>query len=75
MKLLKHPTMKKVLFVLALGAFAACGNGSNTEATADSTKTDSLVTPAPVVAPTADSTVKADSAAVVAPVADSAAKH
>lgn len=65
--------MKKVLFVLALGAFAACGSGENKEAAADSTKTDSaVVAPAPVVA---DTTVKAaDSAAVVAPVADSA-KH
>lgn len=66
--------MKKVLFVLALGAFAACGSGENKEAAADSTvKTDSaVVAPAPVAA---DTTVKADSAAVVAPAADSAAKH
>lgn len=65
--------MKKVLFVLALGAFAACGSGENKEAAADSTKTDSaaVVAPAPVVA---DTTVKADSAAVVAPAADSTKK-
>ena len=36
--------MKKVLFVVALGAFAACGSGSNTEVKADSTavKVDSV---------------------------------
>jgi hypothetical protein len=57
--------MKKVLFVLALGAFAACG-GENKDVKADSTavtvdttavKTDSA---APVVDTTA---VKVDSAA------------
>ncbi|BAV08476.1 hypothetical protein SAMN05421788_11458 [Filimonas lacunae] len=29
--------MKKLLFVLAIGAFAACGSGESTEAKADST--------------------------------------
>ncbi|MBN9297647.1 MAG: hypothetical protein J0I41_11575 [Filimonas sp.] len=29
--------MKKLLFVLALGAFAACGNGTSTDAAKDST--------------------------------------
>ncbi|BAV08477.1 hypothetical protein SAMN05421788_11459 [Filimonas lacunae] len=49
--------MKKVLFVLALGAFAACGSGENKENTADSTpKVDSPVVVAPV---TPDTTVKA----------------
>ncbi|MBN9297648.1 MAG: hypothetical protein J0I41_11580 [Filimonas sp.] len=38
--------MKKLLFVLALGAFAACGGGENKENTADSTKKDSIVAPA-----------------------------
>lgn len=31
--------MKKLLFVLALGAFAACGGGTSTESTTDSTAT------------------------------------
>lgn len=31
--------MKKLLFVLALGAFAACGSGENKEVKADSTTT------------------------------------
>jgi hypothetical protein len=39
--------MKKVLFVLALGAFAACGAGANKEnATDSSAKIDSLATAA-----------------------------
>ncbi|MEO8117548.1 MAG: hypothetical protein ABI653_07840 [Bacteroidota bacterium] len=29
--------MKKLLFVLAIGAFAACGTGTSTDAAADST--------------------------------------
>lgn len=29
--------MKKLLFVLAIGAFAACGTGTSTEASTDST--------------------------------------
>lgn len=66
--------MKKVLFVLALGAFAACGSGENAANTADSTKTDSAAV-APAAPVVADTTVKADSAAVVAPAADSAVKH
>ncbi len=47
-------TMKKLLFVIALGAFAACGNGENKTAAADSTKVDSVKTAAP-----ADTTAKA----------------
>ena len=37
--------MKKVLFVVALGAFAACGSGENKEAKVDSAvaKVDSAV--------------------------------
>ena len=50
--------MKKLLFVLALGAFAACGSGENKETT-----TDTATTVAPVdtaAAPSADTTVHAD---------------
>ena len=32
--------MKKLLFVLAIGAFAACGTGTSTDATTDSTMTN-----------------------------------
>lgn len=32
--------MKKLLFVLALGAFAACGNGDNSATSGDSTTVD-----------------------------------
>ncbi|HXL57250.1 MAG TPA: hypothetical protein VN958_13385 [Chitinophagaceae bacterium] len=32
--------MKKLLFVLALGAFAACGGGTSNTNTTDSTATD-----------------------------------
>jgi hypothetical protein len=45
--------MKKLLFVLALGAFAACGSGENKTPAADSTKVDS------VKAATVDTTAKA----------------
>ncbi|RXK80558.1 hypothetical protein [Filimonas effusa] len=63
--------MKKLLFVLALGAFAACGSGENKENAADTTpKVDSPAVVAPdttaVVAPV-DSTAKADTAAAVKP--------
>lgn len=59
--------MKKLLFVLALGAFAAsCGNGSTEKTNADSTLAapaqDSAVTPAPAT----------DSTHAAAPAADSA---
>jgi hypothetical protein len=33
--------MKKVLFVLAIGAFAACNSGTSTETKTDSVKVDS----------------------------------
>ena len=44
--------MKKLLFVLALGVFAACGNAENKEAATDSTavapvSTDSAATATP----------------------------
>lgn len=32
--------MKKLLFVLAIGAFAACGTGTSTDSTTDSTLTN-----------------------------------
>jgi hypothetical protein len=63
----KTQKMKKVLFVVALGAFAACGSGANKEAKVDSAavKVDSAA-------------VKVDSAAVkvdsAAAKVDSAAK-
>jgi len=47
--------MKKVLFVLALGAFAACNNGS-TDTKADSTVTSTTVDTAAKT--TVDTTVK-----------------
>ena len=59
--------MKKVLALLAIVGFVACGNGENKDAAADSTLVDSTA-----VAPAADST-KVDSTAV-APAADSAHK-
>jgi hypothetical protein len=34
-------TMKKLMLVLAIGAFAACNNSASTESKADSTKMDS----------------------------------
>ncbi|MEY2901667.1 MAG: hypothetical protein RLY89_773 [Bacteroidota bacterium] len=54
--------MKKVLFVLALGAFAACG-GENKEVKADSTAVtvDSTVVKVDSTVVTVDSTVKVDS--------------
>lgn len=62
--------MKKLLFVLALGAFAACGSGETKEATADSTAAaiDSSANAAKdSVKTTADSTVKViDSSAAAA---------
>lgn len=56
--------MKKVLFVLALGAFAACNSGENKEATADTAATVATDTTAVVAAdttatPAADTTATA----------------
>ena len=72
--------MKKVLFVIALGVFAACGGGAASDAKTDSTKTDSsaMAPMAPAVDSAklkmeADSTMKADSIAKKM-VADSLAK-
>ena len=54
--------MKKVLFVLALGAFAACGNGENKEA--HDTTVVKVDSPA-VVVPPVDTTVKAPDTTVL----------
>jgi hypothetical protein len=58
--------MKKLLFVLALGAFAACGSGS-TDATATDTTVvtvDTAVAPAvDTAAPVVDTTADVDTAA------------
>lgn len=55
--------MKKLLFVLALGAFAACGSGENKEVKADSTKADTAKATVDTAAKAAVDTVKADTAA------------
>ncbi len=53
--------MKKVLFVLALGAFAACGTGENKDVKTDSTTViDSTVVKVDSTVVTVD-TVKVDS--------------
>ena len=58
--------MKKLLLVLALGVFAACGNGSGTPAATDSVAKDTTVmAPAPAV-DSAALKAAADSAAVKA---------
>jgi len=56
--------MKKLLFVVALGAFAACGTGKNETAAADSLKVaDSLKTADSLkAAAAADTLKKVDSA-------------
>jgi hypothetical protein len=60
--------MKKLLFVLALGVFAACGNAENKEAATDSTAvapvtTDSTATATPdSAAATTDSSAAAPAA-------------
>ena len=58
--------MKKLLFVLALGAFAACGNGDNAATDTDSanmttTDTTTVVTPAPMDTTHMDSAAMSDS--------------
>lgn len=60
--------MKKLLFVLALGVFAACGNAENKEATTDSStvapvSTDSTATATP------DSTAATTDSSAAAPAA------
>jgi hypothetical protein len=54
--------MKKLLLVLAVGAFAACGSGSSTESTVDSAAkaaTDTVKAAADAAKTTIDSTAKA----------------
>jgi len=53
----KNHTMKKLLFVLALGAFAACNSGENKEAAADTAA--ATVTTDTTAAPAADTTAAA----------------
>ncbi|MDP1763739.1 MAG: hypothetical protein Q8L07_07600 [Sediminibacterium sp.] len=55
--------MKKLLFVLALGAFAACGSGENKEVVADSTAVDSTKVAVDSTVVPVDTTAKADSTA------------
>lgn len=55
--------MKKLLFVLALGAFAACGSGENKEVKADSTATVDSAKVAVDSAAAVDTTAKVDTAA------------
>ena len=54
--------MKKILFVIALGVFAACGSGSSTATTTDSTAADSSA-----MAPTNDSTKMAPDSTTAKP--------
>ena len=61
--------MKKLLFVLALGAFAACGSGESTEETTTDTATVAL---APAITDTAAAPIT-DTAAK--PATDTAAAH
>jgi hypothetical protein len=57
----KTQKMKKVLFVLALGAFAACGSGENKEAKVDSSavKVDSSAVKVDSAAAKVDTAAKA----------------
>ena len=55
--------MKKLLFVLALGAFAACGTGENKEVAADSTATVDSAKVAVDSTDAVDTTAKVDTAA------------
>ena len=52
--------MKKLLLVLAIGAFAACNNSASTDTKTDSTtvKTDTTVIKADTAKPKVDSTKK-----------------
>jgi hypothetical protein len=56
--------MKKIAFVIALGAFAACGTGTSETATADSLKlADSIKTADSLAAAAAADTTKKDTSA------------
>lgn len=60
--------MKKLLFVLALGVFAACGNAENKEATTDSTAVAPVTTDSAATA-TPDSAAATTDSAAAAPAA------
>ncbi|MBL0883365.1 MAG: hypothetical protein IBJ16_08495 [Chitinophagaceae bacterium] len=60
--------MKKLLFVLALGVFAACGNAENKEATTDSTAVAPVTTDSAATA-TPDSAAASTDSAAAAPAA------
>jgi len=51
--------MKKVLFVVALGAFAACGSGENKEAKVDTVKVDTVKAAVDTAKAAVDTTKKA----------------
>jgi hypothetical protein len=58
--------MKKIAFVIALGAFAACGTGKTETATADSLKLADSIKTADSLAKAAADTTKKDSTAAAA---------
>lgn len=58
--------MKKIAFVIALGAFAACGTGKNETATADSLKLADSIKTADSLAKAAADTTKKDTTAAAA---------
>lgn len=61
--------MKKLLFVLALGVFAACSNTENKEATTDSTATAAPVTTDSTATATPDSAAATTDSSATAPAA------
>ena len=61
--------MKKLLFVLALGVFAACGNAENKEATTDSTATVAPVSTDSTATATPDSAAATTDSSAAAPAA------
>ena len=61
--------MKKLLFVLALGVFAACGNAENKEAATDSTAVAPVTTDSTATATPDSAAATTDSSAAVAPAA------
>jgi hypothetical protein len=63
--------MKKLLLVLAIGAFAACGDNSTDDTTTTDTVTTSTVDTNTTVAPIPDTTAVSSDTSVVRP--DSAA--
>lgn len=65
----KNHTMKKLLFVLALGVFAACGNAENKEAATDSTAVAPVTTDSAATATPDSAAATTDSSAAAAPAA------